>query len=112
MKNGTKLLARPVDVLFNVVILRGTSLWIYMRGLNDGFRPHEFVERLGAGELELTLSKNKKWEEFSTYTHHLPVSAGGFWKWSTPIDLPSGDRCNPVVVNRGWGDGIMKGFVN
>jgi len=64
MKNGTELPARPVNVLFDVVTLREIfsaiiSLWIYTRGSNNGFRPHEFMERPGTGKLELTLSESK-----------------------------------------------------
>lgn len=62
MENGTELPASPVNALLNVAILREIflaeiSLWIHTRSPSNGFRPHEFVDGLGAGELELTLSK-------------------------------------------------------
>ena len=36
------------------------------------------------------------------------TSMDGFWKWSTPDNLPSGDRCSPAFGDRGK---IAKGFV-
>jgi len=68
-KNGTKLPARLVDVLLNIVILRRTglavmSLWIHTRDPNNGFCPRKFVERLDAGELQPALSENKGMGEY------------------------------------------------
>ena len=51
MENCTEVPARLVNVLFDIVALREiflvvTSLWIYTRGSDNEFRPHEFVEGL------------------------------------------------------------------
>jgi len=69
MENSTELPARSVNVLSDVAILREIfpavmSLWIHTGGSNNGFRPHEFVEGPGTGELELTLSESKKAGDF------------------------------------------------
>jgi len=65
MENSTELPARSVNVLFDVAILREIfpavmGLWIHTGGSNNGFRPYEFVEGPGTGELELTLSESRK----------------------------------------------------
>ena len=78
--NGTVLPDRPVNVLFDVVTLReifsaAISLWIYMSS-NNAFRPHEFAEGPGMGELELMLSESKEPEE-DFNSHALSPSTHG-----------------------------------
>ena len=37
------------------------------------------------------------------------TSMDGFWKWSTPVNLPGDDRCSPAFGDRGK---IARGFVD
>ena len=83
MKNGTELPARCVNVLLDVVTLREIpwaviSLWIHTGSSNNRFRPHEFMEGSGTGELELTLSESKKAKEDSNLHASSPSMRGRF----------------------------------
>lgn len=70
MENSTELPARSVNVLFDVAMLREIfpavmGSWIHAGGSNNRFRPHEFVEGPGTGELELALSESRKAGDFN-----------------------------------------------
>ena len=65
MENGTKRLARPANILSDVIVLREVflahiNLRIRPRSSNGRFCPDEFVVGPGAGDLELTVS-GRRW---------------------------------------------------
>jgi len=110
MKNGTELPARPVNVLFDVAILRGdfsvvVSLWLHTRGSNNEFRPHELVTR--PGTLELTFRESKEVEECFNLHASSPSTCRWFLEdgmliYSAGIDLVSFSRASIVQLVVSW----------
>lgn len=73
LNNSAEPPARPANALFGnviprVIFLEKINLWIHTRDSSNGFRSHEFVSGLGAGNLELMLSEQKEVGEY-LYLH-------------------------------------------
>jgi hypothetical protein len=125
MKNGAELPTRPVNILFDVVMLSKIfsaviTLWIHTGGASNGFRPHEFVEGPGAGELKLRLSESKGAEGDFSSRASFPSMRGRFlevvysnqsprWRlarpcvWESEIGRPDDKRLRRLDRSLGLG---------
>ena len=105
MENGTVFLACPVNVLSDIMTLKeihsvAISSWIYTRGSNNTFCPHQFAEGYGMGELELTLSKTKELEDFNLHALS-PSMRGQLVEAVCSNQSPGGGWYSPAFGNQG-----------